>query len=108
MRRRAAMFWMLHEAGASYAAIAQAAGLSRSRVHRSARATRTKLHRRSEYVTGGESFMEPLRRAGALLGAAERAGRHDPRTALQGQLSVPSKLQQLLFGRHEPPRAAHR
>jgi hypothetical protein len=47
MERRAAMFWMLHEAGASC---------------------------RSEYVTGREPFMGRLRRAGALLGAAEREG----------------------------------
>jgi hypothetical protein len=74
MRRRAAMFWMLHEAGASYAAIARAAGLSRSRVHQVCQSYAYQLHRRSEYVTGGEPFMERLRRERALLGAAKRAG----------------------------------
>ena len=73
-RRRAAMFWMLREAGASYAAIARGAGLSRSRVQQVCQSYAYQLHRRTEYVTGGEPFMERLRRAGALLGAAERQG----------------------------------
>jgi len=74
MDRRAAMFWMLHEAGASYGAIARAAGLSSGRVRQICQDYACQLHRRSEYVTGREPFMERLRRAGALLGAAERDG----------------------------------
>jgi hypothetical protein len=74
MRRRAAMFWMLREAGASYAAIARGARLSPSRVQQVCQSYAYQLHRRSEYVTGREPFMERLRRAGALLGAAEREG----------------------------------
>jgi len=74
MERRAAMFWMLHEAGASYGAIARGAGLSRGRVRQVCQDYAYQLHRRSEYVTGREPFMERLRRAGALLGAAERDG----------------------------------
>lgn len=74
MRRRAAMLWMLHEAGATYAAIAQAAKLSRSRVHQVCRSYAYQLHRRSECVTGAEPFMERLRRARALLGPAARVG----------------------------------
>ena len=74
MERRAAMFWMLHEAGASYGAIARGAGLSRGRVRQICQDYAYQLHRRSEYVTGSEPFMERLRRAGALLGAAEREG----------------------------------
>ena|SRR5688572_14053174 len=73
-RRRAAMFWMLHEAGASYVEIARAVGLSRSRVHQICQSYAYQLHRRTEYVTGKDPFMERLRRAGALLGAAERVG----------------------------------
>jgi hypothetical protein len=86
-RRRAAMFWMLREAGASYVEIAPAAGLSRSRVHQICQSYAYQLHRRSEYVTGKEPFMERLRRAGALLGAAEREGgllveqRFEPRSS---------------------------
>ncbi len=72
--RRASMFWMLHEAGASYGAIARAAGLSPGRVRQVCLDYAYQLHRRSEYVTGREPFMERLRRAGALLGAAEREG----------------------------------
>jgi hypothetical protein len=72
--RRAAMFWMLHEAGASYGAIARGAGLSPGRVRQICQDYAYQLHRRSEYVTGREPFMERLRRAGALLGAAEREG----------------------------------
>jgi hypothetical protein len=72
MDRRAAMFWMLHEAGASYGAIARAAGLSRGRVRQVCQDYAYQLHRRSEYVTGKEPFMERLRRAGALLGASAR------------------------------------
>ena len=68
------MFWMLREAGASYGESAPAAGLSRSRVHQICQSYAYQLHRRTEYVTGKESFMERLRRAGALLGAAERDG----------------------------------
>jgi hypothetical protein len=37
MDRRAAMFWMLHEVGASYGAIARGAGLSSGRVRQVAR-----------------------------------------------------------------------
>lgn len=48
MRRRAAMFWMLHEAGASYAAIARAARLTKSRVHQVCQSYAYQLHRRSE------------------------------------------------------------
>jgi hypothetical protein len=70
--RRAAMFWMLHEAGASYGAIARGAGLSPGRVRQVCQDYAYQLHRRSEYVTGREPFMDRLRRAGALLGAAER------------------------------------
>lgn len=70
--RRASMFWMLHEAGASYGAIARGAGLSPGRVRQVCQDYAYQLHRRSEYVTGREPFMERLRRAGALLGAAER------------------------------------
>lgn len=74
LKRRAAMFWMLHEAGASYGAIARGAGLSPGRVRQVCQDYAYQLHRRSEYVTGREPFMERLRRAGALLGAAEREG----------------------------------
>jgi hypothetical protein len=74
MRRRTAMFWMLHETGASYGAIARAAGLSRGRVQQVCQDYAYQLHRRSEYVTGREPFMKHLRRAGALLGAAGRDG----------------------------------
>jgi hypothetical protein len=70
-RRRAAMFWMLREAGASYAEIARAANLSVGRVWQICRAYGYQLHRRSEY-TSEEPFMARLRRAGALLGAAAR------------------------------------
>ena len=72
--RRAAMFWMLHETGASYGAIGRAAGLSPGRVRQVCQDYAYHLHRRSEYVTGREPFMARLRRAGALLGAAERDG----------------------------------
>jgi hypothetical protein len=72
--RRAAMFWMLHEAGASYGAIARGAGLSPGRVRQICQDYAYQLHRRSEYVTGREPFMDRLRRAGALLGAAKREG----------------------------------
>ena len=72
--RRAAMFWMLREAGASYRAIARGSGLSPGRVRQVCQDYAYQLHRRSEYVTGREPFMERLRRAGALLGAAERDG----------------------------------
>ena len=72
--RRAAMFWMLREAGASYGAIGRGAGLSPGRVRQVCQDYTYQLHRRSEYVTGREPFMERLRRAGALLGAAERDG----------------------------------
>jgi hypothetical protein len=74
MDRRAAMFWMLHEAGASYGAIGLGAGLSPGRVRQVCQDYAYQLHRRSEYVTGREPFMGRLRRAGALLGAAEREG----------------------------------
>jgi len=74
MRRRAAMFWMLHEAGASYAAIARGAELSRSRVQQVCQHYAYQLHRRTEYLTGREPFTARLRRAGALLGAARREG----------------------------------
>lgn len=72
MLRRAAMFWMLHEAGASHAAIARGAGLSRSRVQQVCQHYVYQLHRRTECLTGRESFMERLRGVGALLGAAKR------------------------------------
>jgi hypothetical protein len=72
-RRRAAMFWMLREAGASYAEIARAADLSVGRVWQICRGYGYHLHRRSEY-TSEEPFMARLRRAGALLGVAERVG----------------------------------
>jgi len=72
--RRASMFWMLHEAGASYGAIARGAGLSPGRVRQVCQDYAYQLHRRSEYVTGREPFMGRLRRAGALPGAAEREG----------------------------------
>lgn len=72
--RRAAMFWMLREAGASFGEIARAAGLSRSRVHQICQNYAYQLHRRTEYLTGKEPFMERLRRAGALLGASKRDG----------------------------------
>jgi len=74
MDRRAAMFWMLHEAGASYGVIARGAGLSPGRVRQVCQDYAYQLHRRSEYVTGREPFMARLRHAGALLGAAERDG----------------------------------
>jgi hypothetical protein len=70
--RRASMFWMLHEAGASYGAIARGAGLSPGRVRQVCQDYAYQLHRRTEYVTGREPFMDRLRRASALLGAAER------------------------------------
>lgn len=70
-RRRAAMFWMLREAGASYAEIARAANLTVERVRQICRGYGYQLHRRSEY-TSEEPFMARLRRAGALLGVAER------------------------------------
>lgn len=90
MDRRAAMFWMLHEAGASYGAIARAAGLSSSRVRQVCQDYAYQLHRRSEYVTGQEPFMERLRCAGALLGAAERDGGRilEPRFEQHSQSSV--------------------
>jgi hypothetical protein len=72
-RRRAAMFWMLREAGASYAEIARAANLSVGRVWQICREYGYQLHRRSEY-TSEEPFMARLRHAGALLGVAERVG----------------------------------
>ena len=72
-RRRAAMFWMLREAGASYAEIARAADLSVGRVRQICLAYGYQLHRRTEY-TSDEPFMERLRRAGALLGVAARVG----------------------------------
>jgi hypothetical protein len=72
-RRRAAMFWMLREAGASYAEIGRAADLSIERVRQICRGYGYQLHRRSEY-TSEEPFMARLRRAGALLGVAERVG----------------------------------
>lgn len=72
-RRRAAMFWMLREAGASYADIARAADLSVERVRQICREYGYQLHRRSEY-TSEAPFMVRLRRAGALLGVAERVG----------------------------------
>jgi hypothetical protein len=65
---------MLREAGASYAEIGRATGLSIGRVRQICRGYRYQLHRRTEYVTGGEPFMARLRRAGALLGVAERVG----------------------------------
>jgi hypothetical protein len=65
------MFWMLREAGASYAAIARGAGLSVGRVRQICREYGYQLHRRSEY-TSEEPFMARLRRAGALLGVVER------------------------------------
>ena len=74
LRLRDSTFWMLHEAGASYAAIGRAAGLSGGRVRQVCQDYAYQLHRRSEYVTGKEPFMDRLRRAGALLGAAERVG----------------------------------
>ncbi len=64
-RRRAAMFWMLREAGASYGEIARAAGLSRSRVHQICQSYAYQLHRRSEY----------LHRQGAIHGAPPPSGR---------------------------------
>jgi hypothetical protein len=67
------MFWMLREAGASYAEIARAADLSVERVRQICRGYGYQLHRRSEY-TSEEPFMARLRRAGALLGVAERVG----------------------------------
>lgn len=72
MRLRDSTFWMLHEAGVSYAAIGRAADLSRERVKQICQAYAYQLHRRTEYVTGREPFMERLRHARALLGAAKR------------------------------------
>ena len=72
-RRRAAMFWMLREAGASYAEIGRVADLSVGRVWQICQGYGYQLHRRSEY-TSEEPFMARLRRAGALLGVAEWAG----------------------------------
>jgi hypothetical protein len=83
MDRRAAMFWMLHEAGASYGAIARAAGLSGGRVRQVCQDYAYQLHRRSEYVTGKEPFMERLRSAGALLGALLGAAERDGGTILE-------------------------
>jgi len=74
LRLRDSTFWMLHEAGASYAAIARGAGISSGRVRQVCQDYAYQLHRRTEYVTGREPFMERLRRAGALLGAAAREG----------------------------------
>lgn len=68
------MFWMLHEAVASYGAIPRGVGLSRGCIRQVCQDYACQLHRRSEYVTDREPFMEGLRRAGALLGAAERDG----------------------------------
>jgi hypothetical protein len=64
---------MLREAGASYAEIGRAADLSIERVRQICRGYAYQLHRRSEY-TSEEPFMARLRRAGALLGVAERVG----------------------------------
>lgn len=98
-RKRQAMFWMLHEAGASYGAIGRSAGLSPGRIRQICQDYAYQLHRRSEYVTGREPFMERLRRAGALLGAAERDGGRilEPRfasglapPAAQGSISPPA------------------
>ena len=86
LRLRDSTFWMLHEAGASYAAIARGAGISSGRVRQVCQDYAYQLHRRTEYLTGAEPFMERLRRAGALLGAAAREGgtilepRFDPRS----------------------------
>ena len=65
------MFWMLREEGASYAEIGRAADLSGARVRQICRAYGYQLHRRSEY-TSEEPFMARPRRAGSLLGVAER------------------------------------
>lgn len=65
------MFWMLREAGASYAEIARATELSDERVRQICQEYGRQLHRRSEYATK-EPFMERLRRAKALLGVAKR------------------------------------
>ena len=50
------MFWMLHEAGASYAVIAWAAGLPRSRVHQACQSYAYQLHRRSADFARGFEF----------------------------------------------------
>jgi hypothetical protein len=55
-RCRAAMFWMLREAGTSYAEIGRAADLSIERVRQICREYGYQLHRRSEY-TSEEPFM---------------------------------------------------
>jgi hypothetical protein len=77
MDRRAAMFWMLHEAGASYGAIARAAGLSGGRVRQVCQDYAYQLHRRSEYVTGRKPFMARLRSAERALGYYGARWRHD-------------------------------
>lgn len=48
------MFWMLREAGASYAEVARAAGPLRGRVRQVCQVYAYLLHRRSGYVTGAE------------------------------------------------------
>lgn len=71
-KRRAAMVWMLSEAGASYGA--RAIGISVERVRQICWEYAYQIHRRSEYVTGRAPCMERLRRAGTLLGAVEQVG----------------------------------
>jgi hypothetical protein len=77
MDRRAAMFWMLHEAGASYGAVVRGAGLSGGRVRQVCQDYAYQLHRRSEYVTGQEPFMAPPRSAERALGYYGARWRHD-------------------------------
>ena len=75
MERRAAMFWMLREAGASYGAIARGSGLSPGRVRQVCQDYAYQLHRRSEYVTGRERAPPS---SWSAPGSRGTRGRHDP------------------------------
>ena len=81
LERRAAMFWMLHEAGASYGAIARGAGLSPGRVRQVCQDYAYQLHRRSEYVTGREPFSVARERSWGLPSAT--GGGSSSRASLQ-------------------------
>jgi hypothetical protein len=74
---------MLHEAGASYAAIARGAGLSRSRVQQVCQSYAYHLHRRTEYVTGGERLRGRLRRQRRMRRGALGGVRREHRLDLQ-------------------------
>ena len=71
-RRRAAMFWMLREAGASYVEMARAAGLFRSRVHQICQSYALARNRSwSASAALGRSWVPP-RQGGRHLGCPIR------------------------------------